>query len=106
VCHIVLQHPARQQYFFSDAGLGDCDTELRSGKRISGANERKWILEAAKSAAVICTRDRVRAAMFYRDTLGLRMKFEDNYAVVFNFGGIDLRVSTVPDFTVHEQNTR
>jgi catechol-2,3-dioxygenase len=60
------------------------------------------ILEAAKPVAVICTRDRVRAATFYRDTLGLRMKFEDNYAVVFNIGGIDLRVSTVPDFTAHE----
>jgi hypothetical protein len=30
------------------------------------------------------------------------MKFEDNYGVVFNIGGIDLRVSTVPDFTAHE----
>ena len=58
-------------------------------------------LEAAKPVAVICTRDRVRAATFYRDTLGLRMKFEDNYGVVFNIGGIDLRVSTVPDFTAH-----
>jgi hypothetical protein len=40
--------------------------------------------------------------VFYRDTLGLRLKLEDDYAVVFDVGGIDLRVSTVPDFTPHE----
>ena len=60
------------------------------------------ILESAKPVAIICTRDRARAAIFYRDTLGLRMKLEDNYAAVFDVEGIDLRVSTVPDFTPHE----
>jgi hypothetical protein len=60
------------------------------------------ILEAAKLVAIVCTRDRVRAAKFYRDRLGLRMKLEDDYAVVFDVSGIDLRVSTVPDFTPHE----
>ena len=60
------------------------------------------ILEAAKLVAIVCTRDRGRAAKFYRDRLGLRMKLEDDYAVVFDVSGIDLRVSTVPDFTPHE----
>jgi catechol 2,3-dioxygenase-like lactoylglutathione lyase family enzyme len=60
------------------------------------------ILAAAKPVAIICTRDRAGAAKFYRDTLGLRLKLEDDYAVVFDVGGIDLRVSTVPDFTPHE----
>jgi len=60
------------------------------------------ILEAAQLVAIICTRDRSRASIFYRDTLGLRMKLEDDYAVVFEVGGVDLRVSTVPDFTPHE----
>jgi catechol 2,3-dioxygenase-like lactoylglutathione lyase family enzyme len=60
------------------------------------------ILQAAKPVAIICTRDRARAAAFYRDTRGLRMKLEDDYAVVFDVGGIDVRVSTVPDFTPHE----
>jgi catechol 2,3-dioxygenase-like lactoylglutathione lyase family enzyme len=60
------------------------------------------ILEAAKPVAIICTRDRARAAIFYRDTLGIRMKLEDHYAVVFEVGGVDLRVSTVADFTPHE----
>ncbi len=60
------------------------------------------ILGAAKPVAIICTRNRAGAATFYRDTLGLRIKFEDAYAVIFDIGGIDLRVSTVPDFTPHE----
>lgn len=60
------------------------------------------ILEAAKAVALICTRDRIRAAAFYRDMLGLVMTGEDAYAAIFNIGGIPLRVSTVPDFTPHE----
>lgn len=60
------------------------------------------ILETAKPAVVICTRDRARATAFYRDTLGLPVAHEDNLASVFNSGGITLRVSTVRDFTPHE----
>ena len=60
------------------------------------------ILEAAKPALVICTRDRTRAVAFYRDILGLNLAYEDNFAAVFNSGGITLRISLVPDFTPHE----
>jgi catechol 2,3-dioxygenase-like lactoylglutathione lyase family enzyme len=60
------------------------------------------ILEAAKPAIIICTRDRARATAFYRDTLGLSLAHEDNFAAVFNTGGATLRVSVVPDFTPHE----
>jgi catechol 2,3-dioxygenase-like lactoylglutathione lyase family enzyme len=60
------------------------------------------ILEAAKPAIIICTRDRVRASAFYRDILGLSLASEDNFASVFNIGGVTLRVSAVPDFTPHE----
>src|ERR1700681_506611 len=60
------------------------------------------ILEAAKPAIIICTRDRARAVAFYRDTLGLPVAYEDNFAAVFNIGGVTLRVSTVADFTPHE----
>ena len=60
------------------------------------------ILEAAKPALVICTRDRTRAVAFYRDILGLDLAYEDNFAAVFNSGGITLRISLVPDFTPHE----
>src|SRR5579872_4840475 len=60
------------------------------------------ILEFAKPVIVICTRDRARAAAFYRETLRLVMTSEDNFAAVFNVGGIALRVSTVADFVPHE----
>ena len=60
------------------------------------------ILQDAKPAIVICTRDRARSTAFYRDTLGLTLSHEDNLAAVFQTGGVTLRVSTVPDFTPHE----
>ena len=60
------------------------------------------ILESAKPAIIICTRDRARASTFYHDTLGLTMTYEDNFAAVFNTGGVTLRVSVVADFTPHE----
>jgi catechol 2,3-dioxygenase-like lactoylglutathione lyase family enzyme len=60
------------------------------------------ILEAAKPAIIICTRDRARATTFYRDILGLLLASEDNFASVFSLGGVTLRVSAVPDFTPHE----
>jgi catechol 2,3-dioxygenase-like lactoylglutathione lyase family enzyme len=60
------------------------------------------ILETAKPVIVICTRDRARATAFYRDTLGLVMTSEDNFASVFDFGGTVMRVSTVADFAAHE----
>ena len=60
------------------------------------------ILEAAIPAIIICTRDRAQATVFYRETLGLALAYEDAFAAVFNIGGVTLRVSTVPDFTPHE----
>ena len=60
------------------------------------------ILEAAKPAIVICTRDRARATVFYRDTLGLTLAYEDSFAAVFSIGGVTLRFSMVADFTPHE----
>jgi catechol 2,3-dioxygenase-like lactoylglutathione lyase family enzyme len=59
------------------------------------------ILEAAMPAIVICTRDRARAAVFYRDTLGLTLAYEDTFAAVFSIGGAALRVAAVADFTPH-----
>jgi catechol 2,3-dioxygenase-like lactoylglutathione lyase family enzyme len=60
------------------------------------------ILELAKPVIVICTRDRARSTAFYRDTLGLIMTSEDNFASVFDVGGTAMRISTVADFTPHE----
>jgi catechol 2,3-dioxygenase-like lactoylglutathione lyase family enzyme len=60
------------------------------------------ILESAKPAIIICTRDRARATAFYHDTLGLTVAYEDGFAAVFKIGGVTLRVSIVADFTPHE----
>jgi|SRR5271154_2565760 len=60
------------------------------------------ILETAKPAIIICTRDRACATAFYRDTLGLLLTHEDNFAAVFNTGGVTLRLSSVADFMPHE----
>ena len=60
------------------------------------------ILETAKPAIIICTKDRARATPFYRDTLGLPLAYEDGFAAVFNTGGVTLRVSVVADFIPHE----
>lgn len=59
------------------------------------------ILEGATPAIIICTRDRSRATSFYRDTLGLPLAQEDNFAAIFNAGGVTLRISAVADFTAH-----
>ena len=59
-------------------------------------------LENAKPVVIICTRDRERAVGFYRETLGLTLAYEDNFAAVFDMAGIALRLSTVADFTPHE----
>jgi catechol 2,3-dioxygenase-like lactoylglutathione lyase family enzyme len=60
------------------------------------------ILESSKPAIVICTRHRAQATTFYRDTLGLPLAHEDNFAAVFNTGRATLRVSFVADFEPHE----
>jgi predicted enzyme related to lactoylglutathione lyase len=58
------------------------------------------VLENAEPIVNICTRDVPKTAAFYRDVLGLRQQSQDRYAVIFRVGGIDLRVSYVPDFVV------
>lgn len=58
-------------------------------------------MTAAKPAIVICTRDRARSAAFYRDMLGLELAYEDNFASVFNIGGVTLRISFVAEFVPH-----
>ena len=60
------------------------------------------VLESAQPAIVICTRDRARATAFYRDALGLQLAREDEFAAIFNTGGVTLRVSAVPGFMPHE----
>ena len=59
-------------------------------------------LGAAKPIVVVCTSDRIRAATFYRDTLGLTLTSEDRLATAFDVGGTAVHISTVADFTPHE----
>jgi predicted enzyme related to lactoylglutathione lyase len=59
------------------------------------------ILESAKPVIVVCTRDRVRAIQFYRDTLGLTMRHEDALSAVFEADATTIRIASVPDFTPH-----
>jgi predicted enzyme related to lactoylglutathione lyase len=51
--------------------------------------------------AIVCTRDREAAIPFYRDTLGLKLTSEDRFAAIFEIGGIQMRLSTVPNYVAH-----
>jgi catechol 2,3-dioxygenase-like lactoylglutathione lyase family enzyme len=42
-----------------------------------------------------------KAKSFYRDTLGLKLLSEDNYALDFDANGTLLRVTIVPELTPH-----
>jgi catechol 2,3-dioxygenase-like lactoylglutathione lyase family enzyme len=50
---------------------------------------------------LVCTRNVPETAAFYRDVLGLPQQSADKYSVVFRTGGVDLRVSLVPDFVTN-----
>ena len=53
------------------------------------------ILAGAKAGCFVCVTDRARAKTFYGETLGFPLKYEDNFAVVFDSNGTTLRVSPV-----------
>lgn len=52
-----------------------------------------------KIVAFVAVRDRDAARTFYRDTLGLRLLGEDQFALVFDANGTTLRISPVADWT-------
>jgi len=54
-------------------------------------------LAAAKLCGFVATRDRVRAKAFYRDVLGFKLVSDDQFAVVFDMGGNELRVTPITD---------
>jgi catechol 2,3-dioxygenase-like lactoylglutathione lyase family enzyme len=91
---------------FQKGGFGNCRVGVPKTIPEQGIlkrkKERMGILEAAKPVIIICTRNRDQATAFYRDALGLIVASQDNFAVVFNIGGVALRVSTVADFTPHQ----
>ena len=53
------------------------------------------MLGSEKLVAFVATRDLGRAKDFYRDTLGLRLVSEDQFALVFDAAGTMLRVARV-----------
>jgi catechol 2,3-dioxygenase-like lactoylglutathione lyase family enzyme len=55
------------------------------------------MLGSEKLVAFVATRDPGRAKEFYRDTLGLHLVSEDQFALVFDVGGTMLRVTRVPE---------
>jgi len=59
------------------------------------------ILQNARPAIIVCTRDRQRATAFYRDILGLPLESENGFAAIFRTGGVTLRLSLVADFVPH-----
>jgi catechol 2,3-dioxygenase-like lactoylglutathione lyase family enzyme len=59
--------------------------------------EKTSILGSAKVGTFVCTRDRAKAKAFYGGTLGLKLKYEDDYAIVFDAAGTTLRISPVDD---------
>lgn len=59
------------------------------------------MLAKAKLTAFLATTDAERTKTFYQKVLGLRAVAEDEFAVVFTTGGIDLRIQKVEHFTPH-----
>jgi catechol 2,3-dioxygenase-like lactoylglutathione lyase family enzyme len=55
------------------------------------------MLECQELVAFVGTRDPVRAKHFYRDTLGLHLISEDEFALVFDASGTMLRVTRVQE---------
>jgi catechol 2,3-dioxygenase-like lactoylglutathione lyase family enzyme len=51
----------------------------------------------ARPISFILTRDRARAVQFYRDVLGLAVVSEDAFATVIDIGGVQMRLTPIPD---------
>src|SRR6516165_7880037 len=61
------------------------------------AAHKESLMGSQKLVAFVATRDSARARVFYRDTLGLRLVSEDEFALVFDVAGTMLRVTTVQE---------
>jgi catechol 2,3-dioxygenase-like lactoylglutathione lyase family enzyme len=57
---------------------------------------RQQALDGCPLVAFVGTTDPTRAKAFYQDTLGLELRSEDAFALVFDVNGTTLRVTTVP----------
>jgi catechol 2,3-dioxygenase-like lactoylglutathione lyase family enzyme len=66
-------------------------------QKASLAGQRESILGSQELVAFVATRDPSRAKKFYRDTLGLPLVSEDEFALVFDTAGTMLRVTRVQE---------
>jgi catechol 2,3-dioxygenase-like lactoylglutathione lyase family enzyme len=57
------------------------------------------MLASAKLVAFAATTDSARSRKFYEGLLGLRFVSEDEYAVIYDIRGIELRIQKVRTFT-------
>lgn len=67
-------------------------------QRASLARQGGSILGSQELVAFVATQDPARAKQFYRDTLGLPLVSEDDFALVFDANGTMLRVTRVQEF--------
>jgi catechol 2,3-dioxygenase-like lactoylglutathione lyase family enzyme len=58
------------------------------------------VLASSSIVAFVATTDPARAKAFYGGILGLRLVYEDGFAVVFDAHGTTLRVAIVPDIVL------
>jgi catechol 2,3-dioxygenase-like lactoylglutathione lyase family enzyme len=70
-------------------------TSGNAPQKASLAGQSESILRSQRLVAFVATRDPSRAKMFYRDTLGLPLVSEDEFAIVFDAAGTMLRVTRV-----------
>src|SRR4051812_39580077 len=59
------------------------------------------MLKNSKPVILIPTIKKDEAKAFYESTLGLTFRADDGFALVFDTGGIMLRVTPVQEFTPH-----
>ena len=69
------------------------------GMGTDNTNREGMMLGKQKIVAFAPIRDRDAARTFYRDTLGLRLMGEDQFAMVFDANGTTLRLTPVKDWT-------
>jgi catechol 2,3-dioxygenase-like lactoylglutathione lyase family enzyme len=72
-------------------------TSDNASRKEALAGQGESMLGSQKLVAFVATRDRNRAKAFYRDTLGLPLVSEDNFALVFDAAGTMLRVTPVQE---------
>jgi catechol 2,3-dioxygenase-like lactoylglutathione lyase family enzyme len=63
------------------------------------AKETAMPLKNCTPVTFLFTRDREKAKLWYRDTLGLVHTASDEFAECFNLGGVPLRIVPIPDHT-------